>query len=897
MTAAQPDTSSIAPDGSSHAVHFYENDDELSARVAAFIGEALLAGDPAVIIASPPHRQQFIARLAAMNVDVEAERLAGNLTILDAAATLGKFMVGAFPESRAVHTGRGQPHRIHRHARQSVGEGARLRRDGRPSCGRARITPRAIALEEMWTISAPSIRSICSAPTRWRRSPRGRPARASADLRRALARHGRRAGDGSTDASRAIGARLDQRSQPSRDLAAEIARRKQVEMALRSSVQELKRVQAAERERAARAKQLADDLRETIRVNELFVGVLAHDLRAPLTAIMTAAGLLRKRQAAAPDARNAKVLGRLMSSGERMSRMVEQLLDFTRLRVGGGFTIEPRDADLASLARQVVDELDEQLSGLRRRYPPDGRHTPAAGTPIDCARCSRTWWRTRSNTAFPPPASGLHRRRRAPTSSACRCTTWARSRPPAHPDLRSSDGRPAPARSSARPRAGSVHHPADRRGARRRRRRSPPARRGTTFTLSLPRVATRGVRGRARARAGRRRRTRTSTCAAPAQDQLRESQTRFRLLVEAVKDYAIFMLDPSGRVVTWNAGAERIKGYEAARSSASISRASTTTRRSARGKCERELEVAAREGRFEDEGWRVRKDGTKFWANVVITALRDRERRAGRLRQGDARSDRAPPPGSRTAQPGQGRGGDPPARRVPVARLARAEDAADRRCSFSSTRCTIAWTTPVTASPRSCSGPRRAASAWRCWWNRCSTSRASRPAASRWISRSSIWSTASTGSSTGCARPPIGRAARCRSSRPRRSWAPGIGFASNRSLTNLLANAIKYARGHAGRRVGRTRGKRRRAGGPRSRPRDPGGRARPHLRALRARRVDPQLRRPGPRPLSHPGDRRRARRFGDRQERDDGGALFQITLPLRATVEAADGDLQPVDVN
>ena len=124
-------------------------------------------------------------------------------------------------------------------------------------------------------------------------------------------------------------------------------------------MQELKRAQAAERERAERAKQLADDLNETIRVNELFIGVLAHDLRAPLTAIMTAAGLLRKRQAASPDARNAKVLARLMSSGDRMSRMVEQLLDFTRLRVGGGFAIEPRDTDLARLARQVVDELDD----------------------------------------------------------------------------------------------------------------------------------------------------------------------------------------------------------------------------------------------------------------------------------------------------------------------------------------------------------------------------------------------------------------------------------------------------------------------------------------------------------------------------------------------------------
>src|SRR4029079_5045190 len=94
-------------------------------------------------------------------------------------------------------------------------------------------------------------------------------------------------------------------------------------------------------------------------VNELFIGVLAHDLRAPLTAIITAAQLIKKREALSSDGRNAKALGRVLSSGERMSRMIEQLLDFTRLRVGGGIVIEPRETDLVTLARQVVDELDD----------------------------------------------------------------------------------------------------------------------------------------------------------------------------------------------------------------------------------------------------------------------------------------------------------------------------------------------------------------------------------------------------------------------------------------------------------------------------------------------------------------------------------------------------------
>src|SRR4051812_15009667 len=96
----------------------------------------------------------------------------------------------------------------------------------------------------------------------------------------------------------------------------------------------------------------------------------------------------------------------------------------------------------------------------------------------------------------------------------------------------------------------------------------------------------------------------------------------FRLLVESVRDYAIFILDPSGRVKTWNAGAERIKGYRADEILGEHFFIFYTAEDVRSGKPQMELEVAAREGRFEDEGWRVRKDGSRFWANVVITALR-----------------------------------------------------------------------------------------------------------------------------------------------------------------------------------------------------------------------------------------------------------------------------------
>ena len=91
------------------------------------------------------------------------------------------------------------------------------------------------------------------------------------------------------------------------------------------------------------------------------------------------------------------------------------------------------------------------------------------------------------------------------------------------------------------------------------------------------------------------------------------------------------MLDPDGHVATWNAGAERIKGYEADEIIGKHFSTFYPAEDVAAGKCERELEVAAREGRFEDEGWRIRKDGSRFWANVVITALARPGRHAARV--------------------------------------------------------------------------------------------------------------------------------------------------------------------------------------------------------------------------------------------------------------------------
>jgi PAS domain S-box-containing protein len=106
------------------------------------------------------------------------------------------------------------------------------------------------------------------------------------------------------------------------------------------------------------------------------------------------------------------------------------------------------------------------------------------------------------------------------------------------------------------------------------------------------------------------------------QDALRRSEERFRLLVQGVHDYAIYMLDPEGRIANWNTGAQRFKGYtESEIIGEHFSRFYTDEDR-ATGLPKRALEIALREGRFEQEGWRVRKDGTRFWANVVIDPIK-----------------------------------------------------------------------------------------------------------------------------------------------------------------------------------------------------------------------------------------------------------------------------------
>ncbi len=114
-----------------------------------------------------------------------------------------------------------------------------------------------------------------------------------------------------------------------------------------------------------------------------------------------------------------------------------------------------------------------------------------------------------------------------------------------------------------------------------------------------------------------------------AEDTLRLSEQRFRLFVDAVEDYALLMLDPQGTVISWNVGAERIKGYKADEIIGRSFSCFYLPEAIAAGHPEKVMKIAAQEGRYTEEGWRVRKDGSRFWADVVLTAIHDQ---AGVLR-------------------------------------------------------------------------------------------------------------------------------------------------------------------------------------------------------------------------------------------------------------------------
>ena len=143
---------------------------------------------------------------------------------------------------------------------------------------------------------------------------------------------------------------------------------------------------------------------------------------------------------------------------------------------------------------------------------------------------------------------------------------------------------------------------------------------GSSFWAS---VAISALRDRRGALVGFGKVTRDLTARRAMEEALRKSEARFRLLVQCIKDYAIFMLDATGHVETWNAGAERLKGYKHAEIVGKHFSIFYPPQDVSANKPARELAIAERTGRYEEEGWRVRKGGSRFWASVLIEPIRD----------------------------------------------------------------------------------------------------------------------------------------------------------------------------------------------------------------------------------------------------------------------------------
>jgi PAS domain S-box-containing protein len=363
------------------------------------------------------------------------------------------------------------------------------------------------------------------------------------------------------------------------------------------------------REAEEKQRRLAEGMAETVRLNDLFTGVLAHDLRNPLTGILTAARLAATR---AKDDQLARPLARILNSGERMTRMVDQLLDLARVRLGQSMPLTPRPLDILPVVQHVADELQdshraspiriEQTGDTAGLWDPDrvgqalsnlvgnAVQHGAGGevrVEVDGTKPEAVTFRIHNRGAIPPaliptlfdPFSAANRPREKSRGLGLGMFI---------------------AQEIARAHGGGIElHSAE------------PA--GTTVSVTLPRIT-----GQVRATPPT-----PNRALVEARERAWQSEQRMRLMVDSIRDYGIFMLDLQGRVASWNTGAQRLKGYTAEEIiGKQLSTFYTAADREAR-RPEMLIAQAATEGRVEDIGWRVRKDGSLFWANVTITALRD----------------------------------------------------------------------------------------------------------------------------------------------------------------------------------------------------------------------------------------------------------------------------------
>jgi signal transduction histidine kinase len=337
----------------SHFVQFYEEEEFLFDTVGQFLAAGLGAGDRVVVIATPAHRAGFLRRLEAL--DVEGAIASGQLTLLDVRETLAKFMVGDMPDPdlfrdmlarlMAKMKGEGGEHRYRRV--RAYGEMVDL-------LWRQGSSNAAIRLEELWSEAGEthSFALLCAyvMGNFYKEGDQARFMEVCRNHSHVIPTERFARLDDLHARLREISL-LQQRAQA---LEHEINHRKELESALREALKQRSRVEEelrlyVVREREARAQAEASDA-----FKEEFIGVLGHDLRNPLATILATARLMARRGEL--SAESDKRLRRMVLSGERMQRMIEQILDMTRVRHGTGIVVTRREQDLHPLVSRIVDE-------------------------------------------------------------------------------------------------------------------------------------------------------------------------------------------------------------------------------------------------------------------------------------------------------------------------------------------------------------------------------------------------------------------------------------------------------------------------------------------------------------------------------------------------------------
>ncbi|MEO6326795.1 MAG: ATP-binding protein [Thermoanaerobaculia bacterium] len=349
-----------------HVVQFYEDDAFLAGCVAEFLSPIGSEGDPIVVVASRNHLDLISRRLEARCAFPEG-KFPRRVVLLEASVTLSKIMVGNGVDRLLFRTVIGG---ILETVSGVNGSRRRPRVFGEmvDILWRAGNSEAAMQLEELWNelgrqqpfelLCAYRMDGFSDA------AHEGRFSRICADHSAVIPAEKYFQDISLLARSREV-SRLQQREQA---LVTELAYRNKLEEEQRLALQQLQRSEESLRESQDALKNSVDErerliegLQRTVRFSELFLGILGHDLRNPLNAIVTSASLLRRR---AEDEKLTKPIGRILSSADRMARMIDQLLDFTQIRLGTGLRLDCRELNLRKVCQSVVDELEVAEAGF-----------------------------------------------------------------------------------------------------------------------------------------------------------------------------------------------------------------------------------------------------------------------------------------------------------------------------------------------------------------------------------------------------------------------------------------------------------------------------------------------------------------------------------------------------